>query len=151
MTIFRKTIRTVGGAIFFAALPVRAGDAVAIGYNGEGVWTTVTYYCSSTPKGGKDYKDEAQAREAVTRDLRRRDGEKLARTEILASSDSTGFVAVARGETTAGKDVTLVARAKSQAEAEAKVLADLSRQGATAKQKIVYRYFSHGAESAGKP
>ena len=146
MTIFAKTIGTVGCAIFFAALPVSAGDAVAIGYNTEGVWTTVTYYCSSTPKGGRDYKDEAQAREAVVRDLRRRDGDKLARTEILASSDSTGFVAVARGETAAGKDLTVVARGKSQAEAETKALADLNRQSATAKQKMVYRYFSRGSQ-----
>lgn len=148
---FTKAIGTAGCAIFFATLPARAGDAVAMGYNSEGVWTTVTYYCSSTPKGGKDYKDESGAREAVVRDLRRREGEKLARTEILASSDSTGFVAVARGETKAGSDLTVVARGQSQAEAETKVLADLNRQGATAKQKIVYRYFSHGAASTNKP
>jgi hypothetical protein len=147
LTILTKTIGTVGCAILFATLPARAGDAVAIGYNSEGVWTTVTYYSSSTPKGGKDYKDEAQAREAVVRDLRRREGEKLARTEILASSDATGFVAVARGETTTGKDLTVVARGKSQTEAEARALADLNRQGATAKQKVVYRYFSHGVDS----
>ena len=39
-----------------------AGDAVVIGYNADGVWTAVTYYCSSTPKGGSDYKDQAGAR-----------------------------------------------------------------------------------------
>ncbi len=129
----------------------RAGDAVAIGYNAAGVWTTVTYYRSSTAKGGKDYKDEAQARAAVVRDLQRRDGENLARTEILSSSDSTGFAAVVRGETQSGSDTTVVGRGKSQPEAEAKALVDLNRQGATVKQKIVYRYFSHGVDSTEKP
>ena len=55
----------------FALLPLvlfaficaaRAGDALAIGYNKDGIWTAVTYYSSSTPKGGADYKSEADAR-----------------------------------------------------------------------------------------
>jgi hypothetical protein len=135
----------------FFSVPVYAGDAVAIGYNSEGVWTMVTYYCSSTPKGGKDYKDSAQAREAALHDLRRREGENLAKTSVIAESDLTGYAAVARGETQTGKDVTVVGRGKSQEEAEKKARADLNRNGATAKQKIVYRYFSHGADSACKP
>lgn len=149
--ILARTIAIAGGLLFLRVLPARAGDAVAIAYNSEGVWTTVTYYSSSTAKGGKDYKDESQAREAVAQDLRRREGANLARVEILASSDSTGFVAVARGETAAGKDLTVVGRGKSPAEAETKALADLDRQGATARQKVVYRYFSQGTDFASKP
>jgi hypothetical protein len=134
-----------------SAWTVRAGDAVAIGYNSEGVWTAVIYYCSSTPKGGKDYKDSAQAREAALRDLRKRAGDNLAKADVLADSDLTGFFAVARGKTESGKDVTVVSYGKAQAEADKKALADLERAGATAKQKIFYRYFSYGADSAAKP
>jgi hypothetical protein len=32
-----------------AATSASAGDAVAIGYNADGVWTAVMYYCSGTP------------------------------------------------------------------------------------------------------
>jgi len=133
------------------ALSLHAGDAVAVGYNSEGVWTMVTYYGSSTPKGGKDYKDSTQAREAALRDLRRRGGHEMAKASVIAESDLTGFVAVARGETQSGKDITVVGRGKSQEEAEKKALAGLNAEGATAKQKIVYRYFSHGADSPAKP
>ena len=136
---------------FFMASPVNAGDAVAIGYNSEGVWTMVTYYRSSTPSNGKDYKNEAQAREAVVRDLHRRGAANLARTEVIASSDATRYVAVARGETRVGTDRTVVGSGKSEVEAEEKALADLNRGGATARQKIIYRYFSHGADSVAKP
>ena len=128
---------------------VRAGDAVAVGYNSEGVWAMVTYYASSTTKGGKDYKDSAQARVAALRDLRRRLGDTLAKGDVIAASDLTGYVAVARGQTQLGKDVTVVGRGKSREIAEKKALADLNQIGATAKQKIVYQYFSHGADSTG--
>ena len=107
----------------------------------------VTYYASSTAKGGKDYKDSAQARVAALRDLRRRLGNTLAKGDVIAASDLTGYVAVARGETQSGKDITVVGRAKSREDAEKKALADLNQAGATAKQKIVYHYFSHGADS----
>jgi len=40
-----------------------AGDAVAIGYNADGIWTDVTYFRSATPKRGKDYRTADQARE----------------------------------------------------------------------------------------
>ena len=128
---------------------LRAGDAVAIGYNSEGVWAMVTYYASSTPKGGKDYKDSAQARAAALLDLRRRLGKTLGKANVIAASDATGYVAVARGETEAGEDVTVVGRGKSQEDAGKKALADLKQRGATAKQKVVYQYFSHGADSTG--
>jgi hypothetical protein len=111
----------------------------------------VTYYSSSTPKGGRDYKDEAGAREAASLDVRRRAGEGLAKVDVIAVSDLTGFVAVARGENKSGNDVTAVGRGKSQAEAEKKALADLDRNNATAKQKIVYRFFSYGADSNTRP
>ena len=145
------SLRFLMGALSLAALSARAGDAVAIGLNPAGVWTAVTYYCSPTPKGGEDYKDESQAREAAARDLRRRDGENPARTEILSSSDTTGFVAIVRGKTVSGRGLIVVGRGKSEAEAETKARAGLNRQGATAKQRVLYRYFSHGAESAAKP
>ena len=123
-----------------------AGDAVAIGYNKDGVWTSVTYYASSKPKGGKDYKTEAEAREAATGDLRRRDVVKGARVEILSSSDATGYVAVVRGTDQSGKDQNVVGRGKTQREADETAMAELKKLGATKHQKIVYRYFSHGAD-----
>jgi hypothetical protein len=124
-----------------------AGDAVAIGYNAEGVWTAVTYYSSSTPKGGgKDYKTEKEAQELALRDVRKRSEHEVVNAKIIASSDSTGFVAVARGQTKSGKDANVVGRGKSQAEADKEAFAQLSAAGAGAKQKIVYRYFSHGAD-----
>lgn len=135
----------------FCVVPafLRAGDAVAIGYNSEGVWAMVTYYASSTAKSGNDYKDSAQARVAALRDLRRRLGNTLAKGDVIAVSDLTGYVAVARGETQSGKDKTVVGRGKSREAAEKKAVADLNQIGATAKQKIIYQYFSHGADSAG--
>jgi hypothetical protein len=123
-----------------------AGDAVAIGYNKDGVWTSVTYYSSGAPKGGRDYKTEAEAREEALRDLRRRGDHQNAREEILSSSDSTGFVAVARGANAPGKDVNVVGRGKSQAEADENAMAELKKAGAEKNQKIVYRYFSHGSD-----
>ncbi len=124
-----------------------AGDAVAIGYNKDGVWTSVTYYSSGAPKGGRDYKTEAEAREEALRDLRRRGDHQNAREEILSSSDSTGFVAVARAANVPGKDVNVVGRGKSQAEADENAMAELKKAGAEKNQKIVYRYFSHGADA----
>lgn len=123
-----------------------AGDAVAIGYNQDGIWTSVTYYSSSTPKGGKDYKTDQEAREAALRDLRRRGDHQNARGEILSSSDSTGFVAVARGANEAGKDVNVVGRGQTQHEADEKAMTELKQRDATKNQKIVYRYFSNGSD-----
>ncbi|PYK29954.1 MAG: hypothetical protein DME57_08515 [Verrucomicrobia bacterium] len=123
-----------------------AGDAVAVGYNKEGVWTSVTYYASSTPKGGKDYKSESEARDEALRDLKKRGGAETARTEILASSDATGFVAIARGQDKSRKDVNVVGRAKSQPDADKNALEQLNTRGATKHQRIVYRYFSCGPD-----
>jgi hypothetical protein len=144
---------SVAGLVLFYASsqPAHAGDAVVIGYNSEGVWTMVTYYASGTPKGGRDYKDAAGARKTALRDLRRHDRDNIGKTDVLSDSDSTGYVAVARGKTESGKDVTVVGRAKSQAEADKNGLADLDKAGATADQKIVYRYFSYGADGVAKP
>jgi hypothetical protein len=122
-----------------------AGDAVAIGYNADGIWTSVTYYASSKPKGGKDYKTESEAREAATRDLHKRDMVQAARVEILSSSDATGFVAVARGAANS-KDVNVVGRGTTQKEADAKAFDQLKGNGATKNQKIVYRYHSYGSD-----
>jgi hypothetical protein len=143
-------IKTRIALFFLLALfgpPAFAGDAVVIGYNADGIWTAVTYYCSATPKGGRDYKDKLQAREAARRDLRKRAPEQMVRSSVLAESDLTGYVAVARGKTGGGIDVTDVGYGQSQKEADEKALAQLNRAGATAKQKIVYRYFSYGANS----
>ena len=142
-----QTSLIIGCSLCFASLFADAGDAVAIGYNSENVWMMVTYYSSSTPKGGRDYKDEARAREAASLDVRRRAGEGLAKVDVIAVSDLTGFVVVARGENKSGNDVTAVGRGKSQAEAEKKALADLDRNNATAKQKIVYRFFSYDSNT----
>src|SRR2546430_6114132 len=64
-----------------------AGDAVAIGYNKDGVWTGVTYYASSKPEGGKDYKTENGAREEAMRDLRKRSSYAASTVNILSSSE----------------------------------------------------------------
>ena len=125
-----------------------AGDAVAIGYNQDGVWTAVTYYRSATPKGGKDYKTEAEARELAARDARRRSEYPPTTIHIFSASDKTGFVAVARGQNKSGTDIHGVGRGKTQAEADAKALKLLSDDGAGAEQKVIYRYFSYGADSA---
>jgi hypothetical protein len=140
-------ITTSAFSVFCLASRLVAGDAVAVGYNSEGVWTAVTYYSSSTPKGGKDYKTEKEAQELALRDLRKRSEHKIATTSILSSSDSTGFVAVARGQTKSGKDLNVVGRGETQNQADKEALAQLSAADAGAKQKIVYRYFSHGADS----
>src|SRR5437762_10444025 len=124
-----------------------AGDAVAVGYNRDGVWTAVTYYSSSTPKGGKDYKTETEASEIALRDVRKRSEHEIASAQIIASSDATGFVAVARGKDKSGKDVNVVGRGETQSDADKEALAQLLTAGAGAEQKIVYRYFSHGADS----
>ena len=124
-----------------------AGDAVAVGYNSEGVWTAVTYYSSSTPKGGKDYKTEKEAQELALRDVRKRSEHETATATILASSDAAGFAAVARGKAKSGKDVNVVGYGTSRREAESKAFAQLGEVGAGAKQKIVYRYFSYGGAS----
>ena len=123
-----------------------AGDAVAIGYNADGVWTSLTYYSSGRPKGGSDYKTESEARDEALRDLRKRGGAGLAVEEILSSSDSTGYVAVARGSDKSRKDQNVVGRGKSQKEADENAMAELNKAGATRNQKIVYRYFSHGSD-----
>jgi hypothetical protein len=138
---------------------MHAGDAVAVGYNAQGIWTAVTYYCSSTPKGGADYKDEAAAREAAVRDLKTRAGEGIVRTEIIAASNRTGHFAYARGkrqlaqtawsDVVAGSDdVHAVGYGRTKAEAEQKALLELRRLGGTRSPKVVYRYFSHGAQPA---
>jgi hypothetical protein len=131
----------------FVASRLVAGDAVAIGYNANGVWTDVTYFRSATPKGGKDYRTSAQAREFALRDVRRRSQSAVATTHILSSSDSTSFVAVARGKDKSSKDVNVVGRGQTQNQADKEAFAQLSAAGAGAKEKIVYRYFSHGADS----
>ncbi|MFN2476214.1 MAG: hypothetical protein ABR526_07745 [Chthoniobacterales bacterium] len=132
----------------FALMPVpaRAGDAVAIGYNADGVWTSVIYYSSSTGKGGADYKDETGAREAAVRDLKQRAGEGVVRTSILASSDRTAYASYARGKTAAGKDVHAVGYGPTDSDAKAKAFADLKRQGAAKELKVIYHYFSHGPD-----
>lgn len=125
----------------------RAGDAIAIGYNRDGVWTAVTYYSSGTAKGGADYKDEAAAREAALRDLKQRASEDLVTSKVLASSDRTGHVAYARGKA-ARQDIHGIGYGASKEAAEKEAFADLRRQGATRELKVIYNYFSHGADNS---
>jgi hypothetical protein len=142
-----KMIRVLICFSMFVASRLVAGDAVAIGSNANGVWTDVTYFRSATPKGGKDYRTSAQAREFALRDVRRRSQSAVATTQILSSSDSTGFVSVARGKDKSSKDVNVVGRGQTQNQADKEAFGQLSAAGAGAKEKIVYRYFSHGADS----
>jgi hypothetical protein len=134
-----------------AVCSARAGDAVAIGYNAEGVWTSVMYYSSSTPKGGADYKDEAGARQAAVRDLKQRAGEGVVKTAVLASSDRTAHVVYARGKTKAGQDQHAVAYGATDEEAKKQAFADLKRNGATKQLEVIYRYFSHGSDAGASP
>jgi len=125
-----------------------AGDAIAIGYKYDGVWTAVTYNRSSTPKGGPHYHDAVQACTFAVRDLHVRASDYLVRTAIVGQSDRTGYVAVAQGKAIAkNKDVTAVGRGTSQAEADEKALELLNANGVTENEQIVYRYFSYGADS----
>jgi len=125
-----------------------AGDAIAIGYKYDGVWTAVTYNRSSTPKGGPHYHDAVRACTFAVRDLHVRASDYFVRAEIIGKSDRTGYVAVAQGKAIAkNKDVTAVGRGKSQAEADDKALALLNANGVTADAQVVYRYFSYGADS----
>jgi len=142
MTVF------IFGSLLLALCPslLNAGDAVAIGYNSEGVWTAVSYYNSSTPPGGADYKPEVQARQEAMRDLGKRAPEGLSKTEILGSSDSTHYVAVARGKNRGGNDENVIGYGKSQQEADRNAFARLKQLDAARKQKIVYRYFSYGTD-----
>ena len=131
------------------SLIAQAGDAVAIGYNGKGVWTSVIYYSSGTPKGGSDYKDAAGAREAALMDLKKRGGDKQATSKILASSDKTGNFAVASARASKAedaRDIFAVGYGKSAEEAEKDAFAQLTRQRATEKRKVHYKYFSHGED-----
>lgn len=146
--IIRATPTAVALLVFATVARVEAGDAVAVGYNADGVWTAVTYYSSGTPKGGTDYKDETGAREAAIRDLKSRAGEGIVTTKIIAASDRTAHVAYARGKNAAGEDAHVVGYGASKAEAEQKAFADLSGSGATRNQKVIYSYFSHGAQPA---
>jgi len=124
-----------------------AGNAVAVGYNSEGVWTGLTYYASSKPQTGKDYKTENGAREEAMRDLRKRTSYAASMVNSLFSSDSSGFVAVARGKDKLDKDVNLVGRGKSQTEADKNAFELLNQAEANAERKIVYRYFSYVSDS----
>jgi hypothetical protein len=127
---------------------VLAGDAIAIGYKYDGVWTAVTYNRSSTPKGGPHYHDAVRACTFAVRDLHVRASDYFVRAEIIGKSDRTGYVAVAQGKAIAkNKDVTAVGRGKSQAEADEKALELLNANGVTENEQIVYRYFSYGADS----
>jgi hypothetical protein len=128
-----------------------AGDAVAIGYNYDGVWTAVTYNRSSMPKGGANYHDSSKACQFAVRDLWARATEYLVRTEIIGQSDRTGYVAVAQGKAVErNKDVTAVGRGRSQNEADANALKLLNAREATTEAAIVYQYFSYGSDSGGR-
>ena len=130
------------------ARAAHGGDAVAIGYNSDGAWSSVTYNRSSTPRGGIHYHDSKQAAEFAMRDLWTRATEYLDHAEILGQSNKTGYVAVARGRSlTRNKDVTAVGRGKSQTEADGKALKKLRDREATTDEQIVYQYFSYGDDS----
>jgi hypothetical protein len=131
--------------------PTFAGDAVAIGYNYDGIWTAVTYNRSSTPKGGPHYHNAAQACQFAVRDLWTRATDDLVRTEIVGQSDRTGYVAIGQGKAIErNKDVTAVGRGKSQIEADNNALKLLNAREATTEPAIVYRYFSYGEDSGSR-
>src|SRR5439155_19428647 len=94
-----------------------------------------------------EYRTTTQTSEFEINVVLSRSEHSVANAIILSSSDSTCFVAVARGQYKSGRDFHRVGRAKSQAEADRKAFDLLNQTGAGAKQKIVYRYFSHGGDS----
>src|SRR4051812_35735428 len=99
-----KVISAAFAILGLIPLIAQAGDAVAVGYNDKAIWTAVIYYCSGTPKGGSDYKDAAGARDAALRDLKKRAGEQQATSKIIASSDKTGYFAVASARASTAQD-----------------------------------------------
>jgi hypothetical protein len=144
-----KVISTTFAVLSFTSLVAQAGDAVAIGYNDKGIWTAVMYYCSGTAKGGSDYKKAAEARDAALNDLKKRAGEQMTTSKIIASSDKTGNFAVASARASTAenaKDIFAVGYGKSEAEAEKDAFDQLARQKATEKRKVHYKYFSHGED-----
>jgi hypothetical protein len=144
-----KAISATAVVLVLSSLTARAGDAVAIGYNNQGIWTAVIYYCSGTPKGGSDYKDAAGAREAALKDLKKRAGEDQASSKIIASSDKTGHFSVVSARAATGrdaKDIFVVGYGQSKEAAEKDAFAQLAGQKATEKKKVHYHYFSHGAD-----
>ena len=148
-TMSLKAISTTAGLLVLTGLRAWAGNAVAIGYNENGIWTAVSYYCSGTPKGGSDYKDAAGAREAALKDLKKRAGEHQASSKIIASSDKTGHFAVASARASTApdaKDIFAVGYGQSKEAAEKDAVAQLVRQKATEKNKVHYHYFSHGKD-----
>lgn len=141
-------IMVLGTLLCLLGREVLAGDAVITGYDADGVWTAVTYNRSSTPKGGPHYHDAAKACILAEADLRFRASDHLVRTKILDQSNRTGYVAVARGKNpTANSGVTVIGRGKSQAEADRNAIQQLDRAGDTENERILYRYFSYGADS----
>ncbi len=147
--MFLKTISTTFAVLGLSSLIAQAGDAVAIGYNDKGMWTAVIYYCSSTPKGGADYKDAAGAREAALQDLKKRAGEGQVTSKILASSDKTGHFAVVSARPATAKDGMdnfAIGYGKSAEEAEKDATDQLAKEKATEKKKVHYHYFSHGED-----
>jgi hypothetical protein len=134
--------------VFALGRAANAGDALAIGYNKDGVWTAVTYYCSSTAKGGSDYKTEAEAKEEALKDLKKRAPEGLEKSTVFSSSDRTGHFAYARGKNADDKDFHAVGFGASKEAAEKDAFEQLKRAGGTNEQKVIYSYFSHGADEA---
>src|SRR4051794_16865463 len=126
----------IGILLGLTASGLRAGDAIAVGFTWEGVWTAVTYNRSSTPKGGPNYHESGQACIFAERDLRARAGTAPVRTEIIGQSDKTGFVAVAHGKRpNENKGIMTVGRGQSQEEADRQALERL-REKAVSEEKV---------------
>lgn len=142
-----RNFAAVFGMGLLALSCAHGGDAVVVGYNAAGAWTSVTYYASGSPKGGADYKDEASAKAAALRDLKRRGGDLMVESKVLASSDRTGNFTVARAKDGAGKDRLVVGSGKSQAEADNAAITKLDALGAKTGQTVMYRYHSFGSDA----
>ncbi len=126
----------------------QAGDAVAMAYNSDGVWTAVTYIRSTTPKGGAHYHESTEAASSARQDLHRRAGTDVFRTKVIGQSDRTCYVTVARGKSSKPNTcVTVIGRGDTQSQADQDALQQLSHAAAAADEKIVYQYFSYGTDS----
>lgn len=130
----------------FIVCQAQAGDAVAMAFDSDGVWISLTYIRSTTPKGGAHYHDSTEAGASARQDLHRRAGTEVFRTKVIGQSDQTCYVTVARGKSSKPNTcVTVIGRGKTQSQADQDALQQL-RHAAAADETIVYQYFSYGSE-----
>jgi hypothetical protein len=104
----------------------------------------VSYYRSSTRKGLWDYKSAADACAYV---LLKMKGLGAKDPQIIYSSDLTGYFTVAEAANESGVGHVSIGYGPAQVAADANAYELLNTGGYTAKQRIIYRFFSNGSQS----